>query len=82
MADITEDTSMDIVRAKFKASGLSLHALGVAMGYDAKTARQSAFQFMKSGDPRISMLRRFAKAMEMPLEELLAEGKGKPAKLK
>ena len=75
MADKTEDTSMGIIRDRFKTSGLSLHALGVAMGYDALTARQSAFQFMKSGDPRISMLRRFAKAMEMPLEELLAESK-------
>ena len=26
------------------------------MGYDEKTARQSAFQFMKTGDPHISML--------------------------
>ena len=55
MAEKTEDTSMDKVRTRFKESGLSLHALGLAMGYDAETARQSAFQFMKSGDPRISM---------------------------
>jgi hypothetical protein len=31
------------------------------MGYDEDIARQSAFQFRKTGDPRISMLRRFAK---------------------
>jgi hypothetical protein len=36
-------------------------------------ARQSAFQFMKAGDPRISMLRRFAKAMEIPIEELVGD---------
>lgn len=41
------------------------------MGYPPETARQSAFQFMKSGDPRISMLRRFAKAMEMDVKDLL-----------
>jgi len=66
---------MEHVRARFKESGMSLHALGLAMGYDAETARQSAFQFMKSGDPRISMLRRFAKAMGITVEELLAEKK-------
>jgi hypothetical protein len=31
----------------------------------------------KTGDPRISMLRRFAKAMGVPLEELVAEPKKK-----
>ncbi len=66
---------MGKVRALFEKSGLSLHALGIAMGYDAETARQSAFQFMKSGDPRISMLRRFAKAMKVKLEDLIAENK-------
>ena len=34
------------------------------------------WQFIqKTDDPRLSMMRRFAKAMEMPLEELLAESK-------
>lgn len=75
MTEKTEDTSMTKVRALFEQSGMSLHALGLAMGYDGDTARQSAFQFMKSGDPRISMLRRFAKAMEIPLSELLDENK-------
>jgi hypothetical protein len=77
MADKITDTSMDAVRKRFDASGMSLHALGLAMGYEASTARQSAFQFMKTGDPRISMLRRFAKAMGVPLEELVAEPKKK-----
>jgi hypothetical protein len=72
------DLSMVKVKVIFKESGLTLHDLGMKMGYDAATARQSAFQFMKSGDPRISMLRRFAKAMGIPLEDLLAEKKEKP----
>ena len=62
------------VRSLFAASGLTLGALGRRMGYPAATARQSAWQFMRSGDPRISMLRRFARAMGMPVEELVAEG--------
>ena len=71
----TEDTAMGKVRAKFKKSGLSLNALGLAMGYEASTARQAAFQFMKTDDPRLSMLRRFAKAMGISIEELVAQEK-------
>jgi transcriptional regulator with XRE-family HTH domain len=77
MGEKIEDGSMLKVRELFEKSGLSLHALGMAMGYDPGTARQSAFQFMKSGDPRVSMLRRFAKAMGMDVRELLGDGKGK-----
>lgn len=61
------------VRARFEKSGLSLHDLGLKMGYPAETARQSAWQFMKTSDPRISMLRRFAKALGIGLEELTGE---------
>jgi transcriptional regulator with XRE-family HTH domain len=69
-----EDKAMGEVRSRFKKSGLSLHELGLKMGYDAEIARQSAFQFMKTGDPRISMLRRFAAAMNLSIEELVSEG--------
>jgi transcriptional regulator with XRE-family HTH domain len=75
MADKTDDTSMVKVRALFEKSGLSLHDLGLKMGYEATTARQAAWQFMKSGDPRISMLRRFAKALDVPLVEIIADKK-------
>jgi transcriptional regulator with XRE-family HTH domain len=64
------------VRAWFEASGLSLHDLGLKMGYPAETARQSAWQFMKSSDPRISMLRRFAQAAGLPIEELTGGQQG------
>jgi hypothetical protein len=72
MAEKREDPAMSKVRAWFEASGLSLHDLGLKMGYPPETARQSAWQFMKSGDPRVSMLRRFARAAGMGVEELLS----------
>lgn len=68
---------MGKVRALFEKSGLTMNDLGVKMGYDADTARQSVFQFLKSGDPRVSMLRRFAKAMDVPLADLLDEKKSR-----
>lgn len=71
--DKSEDPSMRKVRAWFEASGLSLQELGLRMGYPVETARQSAWQFMKSRDPHISMLRRFAGAAGMPLQELIGD---------
>ena len=67
----TQDDTMDRVRARFEKSGLSLHQLGLKMGYPAASARKSAWQFMKTGDPRVSMLRRFAKAMGISVKSLL-----------
>lgn len=72
-----EDPSMAKVKALYDKSGLTMNDLGIAMGYDADTARQSVFQFLKSGDPRISMLRRFAKAVGVPLADLLDEKKSR-----
>jgi hypothetical protein len=69
----TKEPSMDIVRARVKDAGLTLQLLGEKMGYEPGIARQSAFQFLKSDDPRISMLRRFADAMQMELSELTAK---------
>jgi transcriptional regulator with XRE-family HTH domain len=62
---------MDQVRGRFEQSGLSLHDLGLKMGYAPQTARQAAWQFMKGEDPRLSMLRRFADAMDFDVKELL-----------
>ena len=73
MKEKHEDSSMERVHSLFKESELSLHDLGIKMGYPPENARQSAFQFMKAGDPRISMLRRFARAMGIPTEELISE---------
>ena len=42
------------------------------------TARKAAWQFLhKTRDARLSMLRRFAKAVGVSIEELVAEGKKK-----
>src|SRR5438552_15269629 len=60
------------------ANGVLLLLLEVSrflLGYPADTARQSVFQFMKTGDPRLSVLRRFAQAMGLRVRELI-EGSG------
>ena len=44
------------------------------------TARKSAWQFMRTRDPRISVLRRFAKAMGIKITTLLREADEKAAK--
>ena len=72
-----EDQSMDKVQDLFKKSGLTMNELGIKMGYEPGTARQSVFQFLKASDPHISMLRRFAKAMEIALADLLDEKKSR-----
>ncbi len=67
-----EDRAMTKVRKAFEASGLTLHDLGIRMGYDAASARKSAWQFMRyTGDPRIGMLRKFADALSINLAELV-----------
>src|SRR4051794_11971874 len=71
----TDDHVMEKVRALFKESGLSLVELGRKMGYPEETARQSAWQFMKTTDPRVSMLRKFAIAMGVSIDQLTTKGK-------
>jgi transcriptional regulator with XRE-family HTH domain len=58
------DPAMLRAREAFKVSSLTLEHLGERMGYEAKMARVSAWQFLnKTSDPRLSMLRRFAEAV-------------------
>ena len=72
MGDSKHDAAMVNIRVRFKESGLSLHDLGVKMGYPPESARKSAWQFIeKTDDPRASMLRRFAKAMGISVKSLL-----------
>jgi hypothetical protein len=47
--------------------------LGEAMGYPEKSARKSVFQFLKSHDPLISVLRRFAAALGISIATLVRE---------
>jgi len=70
--DGDSDPVMVVVRARFEKSKLSLDELGLKMGYPKDSARKSAWQFMhKTKDPRLSMLRRFAKALGTSPKSLL-----------
>ena len=71
MADDSEKEVMDKARALFEKSGLTLHDLGVKMGFEPTIARQSVFQFMKTNNPHLSSLRRFAKAMGISMRKLI-----------
>jgi transcriptional regulator with XRE-family HTH domain len=74
MADTAE--IMKRANVAFEKSGLTLDELGQRMGIVSATARMSAWQFLnKTTDPRLSMLLKFCAALEMPIEELLAEKK-------
>jgi transcriptional regulator with XRE-family HTH domain len=66
-----EDPIMARARERFEQAGISLEELGRRMGYNAN-ARKSAWQFLhKTSEPRLSMLRRFAKALGIDLKDLL-----------
>ena len=66
-----EDPVMKRVQKLYEASGLTQQQLGEKMGYAPPSARQAVSQFLKSGDPQISMLRRFAKAVGVKLTEIV-----------
>ncbi len=71
--DDVPDPVMEHARELFRASGKTLDELGVGMGYEGDMARKAAWQFLnKTADPRLSMLRRFAKAIGLSVQELLA----------
>ena len=62
---------MERAQFLFDNSGLSLDELGQRMGYSGDTARKSAWQFLKRTiDPRLSMLRRFAEALNISIVDL------------
>ena len=58
---------------KLKAAGWTMQRLGEEMGYNPESARKSVSQFLKSHDPHISMLRRFAKAARISVATLVRE---------
>jgi transcriptional regulator with XRE-family HTH domain len=68
-----EDPAMAAVRERFAKSGMTQQELGERMGYAPGSARQAVSQFLKSGDPQISMLRRFAKAIGISVKTLLSD---------
>ncbi len=72
----TEDADAAMVRCHeaFDRSGLSLDEVGRRMGYPPATARKSVWQFLnRTADPRLSMLRKFAAAVGVKVQDLIAE---------
>ncbi len=59
------------VRAIAAESGLTQQVIGQKMGYPPKSARQSVSLFLKSTDPTVRVLTKFAKAMGVDVKELL-----------
>lgn len=59
--------------AKKQAEGWTLARLGLAMGHPEASAKQAAAQFLRAGDPHISSLRRFARAVGVSLATLVRE---------
>ena len=71
-----DDAAMAKVReiwARLKAERMTQEELGVRMGYDRPSARKSVSQFLKTKDPRVGMLRKFSRAVGVPLAEIIAE---------
>jgi transcriptional regulator with XRE-family HTH domain len=63
-------------RRLFKRSRKSLDELGRELGLEGATARKGAWQLLnKVADPKISTLRALARALGVPVEELVAEEK-------
>ena len=80
MATETDDPSMVRIRAWLEESGKTLHELGVAMGFPEPQARKAVWQFLRSKDPRIGTLRKFAAASGVSIEELVGVAKQKKTK--
>lgn len=72
MENNTHDPVMLKAAKLFERSGKTLEQLGLDMGYEKATARRAAWQFLnKTADPRLSMVRRFAKAVGVSVKELV-----------
>jgi transcriptional regulator with XRE-family HTH domain len=73
------NNSIDIVREKMRAaieqSGLTQEEVGLRMGLPKSSARQSVSRLVNKDvkhDPRLSTLLSLAKALEMPITDLLS----------
>ena len=74
----TDDPAMKKVRELWEANreeGWTMQELGERMGYPVESARKSVSQFLKSHDPRVGMLRRFAKALNIDVVDLFKKGR-------
>lgn len=71
-----DDPAMAKVRelwAKKQAAGLTMQELGERMGHGKSSARQAISQLLKSHDPQIGTLRRFAKAIGVKISALVKD---------
>ena len=59
------------IRSIVTRSGLTQQEVGLRMGYPPESARQSVSQFLKGKNPTIGVVKRFADAMGVSVEELL-----------
>jgi transcriptional regulator with XRE-family HTH domain len=59
--------------AKLQDDGWTQQRLGEAMGYAPESARKSVSQWLKTNDPHISMLRKFASAAGVKIGKLVEE---------
>lgn len=67
-----EDPAIEKMRQAFTKSGLSLDEVGRRMGYEGDTARKATWQLLnKTNDPRLSMVRKFAEAVGVPVRNLV-----------
>ena len=71
-----DDPAMTKVRqlwAKKQKAGMTMQELGEKMGYGPQSARQGVSQLLKSRDPQIGTLRKFASAIGVALTTLVRE---------
>jgi transcriptional regulator with XRE-family HTH domain len=74
------DPVMARVRELFEESKMTLDEMARKMGYTGQTARTSVWQFLtRTNDPRVSMLRKFATALGLPMANLFIDTPDTPA---
>ena len=66
-----DDPVMVAIRKALAASGMTQQELGDKMGYPSESARKSVSQLLRGHDPRVGTVRRFAKAIGIPLAKLV-----------
>lgn len=78
MSDKPTDPAILKARELFAASGRTLDEVGLAMGFNPNVARKSVWQLLnKIDDPKLSTLRKFAAAMEVPMSVFFPDEKKK-----
>lgn len=71
-----DDVAMRRIKAawqKLQTAGWTQQRLGEAMGYPSASARKSVNQFLRSKDPTVSVVRRFARAVGVRVVDLVGE---------